>query len=517
MKKNSFIKIIAALCALVMIFTFVGCRKSADTQENVQSEDAALIVNGTAVSVAEAECAFHDIKAQLMRLSSQYQQSAGYSFYNKNTKSTDPCVYDDSMSWGEYIEKQAIERVKQVYLFKDEAGNDLSEEQKSKIEQTFTQLEQKAQEDGATLEQTIQKQYGDAVSESILRQWFEDAYRAESAQTNMQKEYADSLTDSDIQKYYDSHKQNYVSASAMAYTIAVDTTDIADKLADEKLSNKDKDGLIATACEQAKVSAEALFKQIKMNPEKFTELVNAYEKKAHGKSAVEYTDDTLTLSGTVNERMSILGETARATVAAADTKNAVYLDYSADYQSNAYQFDITRILEPAQTIQTVAVRHILVQPNSTQDDAAWDKAKAEIDSVYEEYKKDPSEENFSKLAKKYTSDPGSKDTGGLYESIMPGQMVQTFNDWCFDTTRKAGDTGIVKTEYGYHLMYFVRNGGEFWKTQVPKDMAKDFLDEKIQSRIDEATVEKGKAWEQVQDVAEYQKAAASKESTSTTQ
>jgi hypothetical protein len=35
-------------------------------------------------------------------------------------------------------------------------------------------------------------------------------------------------------------------------------------------------------------------------------------------------------------------------------------------------------------------------------------------------------------------------------------MVEAFNDWCFDPARKAGDYEVVETEYGYHLIYFVR-------------------------------------------------------------
>ena len=34
-------------------------------------------------------------------------------------------------------------------------------------------------------------------------------------------------------------------------------------------------------------------------------------------------------------------------------------------------------------------------------------------------------------------------------------MVTNFNDWCFDSARTAGETGIVETEYGYHIMYYV--------------------------------------------------------------
>ena len=67
------------------------------------------------------------------------------------------------------------------------------------------------------------------------------------------------------------------------------------------------------------------------------------------------------------------------------------------------------------------------------------------------------EEVFSNLAKDNSTDPGSASNGGLYENVYPGQMVETFNDWCFDSARKPGDTGIVETQYGVHLLYFVGN------------------------------------------------------------
>ena len=34
-------------------------------------------------------------------------------------------------------------------------------------------------------------------------------------------------------------------------------------------------------------------------------------------------------------------------------------------------------------------------------------------------------------------------------------MVSAFESWCYDSARKSGDTGIVETEYGYHVRYFV--------------------------------------------------------------
>ena len=45
-------------------------------------------------------------------------------------------------------------------------------------------------------------------------------------------------------------------------------------------------------------------------------------------------------------------------------------------------------------------------------------------------------------------------------------MVDTFNDWIFDASRQPGDTGIVETTYGYHVMYFVGQDLPYWKVQV---------------------------------------------------
>ncbi len=64
------------------------------------------------------------------------------------------------------------------------------------------------------------------------------------------------------------------------------------------------------------------------------------------------------------------------------------------------------------------------------------------------------EEAFGLLANEYSTDTGSNTTGGLYENVYPGQMVTNFNDWCFDSAREVGDTGLVESEYGVHVMYF---------------------------------------------------------------
>lgn len=108
---------------------------------------------------------------------------------------------------------------------------------------------------------------------------------------------------------------------------------------------------------------------------------------------------------------------------------------------------------------TVDVRHILIMPEAGQDgtisEEAWAKAEQAAQEVYDKWLADGTEEGFAAMAGEYTQDPGSQSTGGLYTGVNEGEMVPAFNDWCFDAQRKTGDHGIVKTEYGYHVMYFV--------------------------------------------------------------
>ncbi|NLA81485.1 MAG: hypothetical protein GX849_01380, partial [Clostridiaceae bacterium] len=59
-----------------------------------------------------------------------------------------------------------------------------------------------------------------------------------------------------------------------------------------------------------------------------------------------------------------------------------------------------------------------------------------------------------KLVVEHSKDLGSVSNGGLYADVAAGSMVPEFEKWSVEEGRKEGDTGIVKTTYGYHIMYF---------------------------------------------------------------
>ena len=130
---------------------------------------------------------------------------------------------------------------------------------------------------------------------------------------------------------------------------------------------------------------------------------------------------------------------------------------------------------------TVDVRHILIQPESgtlSTDDEGYDAEQEELkaaartkaEEILAEWKAgDATEDSFAKLAMEDSAD-GSKYTGGLYTRITKGQMVEAFNDWCFDSSRKSGDTDVVDTTYGSHVMYFVGTDLPAWAAAVTDNL-----------------------------------------------
>lgn len=135
---------------------------------------------------------------------------------------------------------------------------------------------------------------------------------------------------------------------------------------------------------------------------------------------------------------------------------------------------------------TIDVRHILIRPEAgtlAEGDEGYEAeqaqlkadARAKADEILAQWTSgEATEDSFAQLARENSAD-GNAAQGGIYEQVVRGQMVPSFNDWCFDASRKAGDTGVVDTDFGSHVMYFVGTNLPQWKADVVSDLKnKDF-------------------------------------------
>lgn len=149
------------------------------------------------------------------------------------------------------------------------------------------------------------------------------------------------------------------------------------------------------------------------------------------------------------------------------------------------------------TTSSVDVRHILILPEgatietvTTEEfsDEAWAAGEQKAQEILDQWLSgDKTEDSFATLANENSADTGSNTNGGLYSGVTEGQMVEAFNDWCFDSSRQVGDYGIVKTQYGYHIMYFC--GSQLlWESQAESDLLAQLSNDFINNAVEAADV-----------------------------
>jgi peptidyl-prolyl cis-trans isomerase D len=124
------------------------------------------------------------------------------------------------------------------------------------------------------------------------------------------------------------------------------------------------------------------------------------------------------------------------------------------------KIQIVKIFETGEEEQS-KVRHILI--NSKEGDINDAKNKKLADSILFAIRRDSSK--FSSLVSKYSDDPGSVSNGGVYSWFPKGQMVPEFEEFSFN--KKIGSSGVVRTNYGFHVIQVLgRKIGTFKKIAV---------------------------------------------------
>jgi len=122
---------------------------------------------------------------------------------------------------------------------------------------------------------------------------------------------------------------------------------------------------------------------------------------------------------------------------------------------------------------SVDARHVLVA------------TKAEALKVQTLLAADPSDANWAKVAKKYSTDPGTKSKGGVLGNFPKGRMVAEFDKVAFSL--KPGTISVpVKTQFGWHVIEVTKKSPGSSKTF---EEAKAMIEQSLKFQL------QGKAWE----------------------
>ncbi len=379
------------------------------------------------------------------------------------TKPLDKQYMSTDLTYADYFSENAINTLSRLMTVEKaalDAGYTYPANAEEQFQATLSNIDTTAAYYGIDRETYLARYYGKGFNEALLkkclmRELLVSAYENDVIANT-------TYTDEDLDAYYQANRHTYDRADIRIMQFASGET---------------------VTIDEAKAQAEAFMKGIKTEDD--------FEKAATEKFEADGVEDIYP-----NKSLSTGLDFNAAN--ALDPQVAGYVfdqehaagDMDVIISTSALNYYVVYIVSPAGRDETniANVRHILFQFDTTDEAAAADY-KAMAEDVYQQFKdQGATEDVFAALATEYTMDPGSSSTGGLYEGLIPGQTVAAFNNWCFDPDRKVGDTEIIESEYGYHIMYLSAFGEPAWKATMVSTRQNEDFDNWLNDAVSKLTI-----------------------------
>lgn len=192
------------------------------------------------------------------------------------------------------------------------------------------------------------------------------------------------------------------------------------------------DGASQKVREQAHAKADDLLKRIKAG-EDFAQLAIA---NSNGQQALQ--------GGDLDWRKASDLPAVFATTAAKLDKGGVSDVFETGSGYHIIKLTDVRGGDERKTVTETHARHILIQTNAIRDD---DQARAQARDIYNRLK---AGEDFAKLAKEFSDDPGSKNSGGDLGFQPPGVFVPEFQSR-LDQLQPNEISEPFRTQFGWHV------------------------------------------------------------------
>lgn len=393
------------------------------------------------------------------------------------------------------------EQITDVYGFSEKAekeGMTLSEEGRQQVDTYFIQIANAAMQNQMTVGDFTKQLFGPGASEKTIRPLLEKALLA--AQYQNEKLLATDVSDAEIEEEYNNNPDEYDSVSFYSFNFNAATP--LEKQIDEEEEKKDEKDEKPATDDEATIDAEEVEDETEEEP---TPEELAAKLKANAEGMLENVKD---VESFLKEAMSYATEDDRALI---EEENALFVEkafkqnLSPEY--SAWLFDEDRkegdkeIIENKGTYSVLYFmgrerdeapsfnsRHILVliDPEAEDQETAKAEAQTKAEDILKRYRDgEQTEDAFAKLATEFSDDGGSKDNGGLYEKVSPGNFVKPYEEWCLDSERREGDVEIVFVESanysGYHIIYFIGLDDPMWKNTCSQVVRNEKFAEYLES------------------------------------
>ena len=458
---------VVVLVALLVVAITIGVTQTITTSGMREKNTVAMTIGDHEISNAELNYFYMDT------VNTFYSQYGSYAsmFGLDVTKPLNEQVVDEStgLTWADDFLASAKDTAVASYAMKDAAdaaGYTLPAEELEAVEEQLASLDLYATMYGyGDANAYLKAFYGNGANEDSYAEYTKLRVLADSYYSN----YAQSLTyeDADLREAEAENFDAYSSYTYNTYYVAASKY-LTGGTTDEEGNTTYTEDETAASVEAAKAAADELLSGNFASIEEFDAAIAAMPVNEGLSSSSTVYEDTLytSVSSIYQSWITDASRKEGDMEVFANESTTTAEDGTESTVINGY-YVVYYVGSTDNTFPLANVRHILVTPEHQHEEGEEHAdgesyseeelaaAKAAAEDILKEWQSgDATEESFAQLANAKSAD-GDGTTGGLYENVYPGQMVTNFNDWCFDSSRMAGDTGIVESTYGYHVMYYV--------------------------------------------------------------
>lgn len=457
---------VVVLAVLVVVALAVGISQAVANSGIRERKTVAMTVGDETVSSAEMSYFFSDY------CRNYYSQNSTFLQYLMDPSSPlDSQVYNPETgeTWADFLLEMAQDNVRSIYALSaaaEAAGHTLSEDEEASVENTISTMRLYAQLYGfSDLESYLKAMYGKGSTEESYREYCLRSALAGSYYTA----YSESLTYDDA-TLREAEKDNFDTYSSFTYNSYYLSTSrfLEGGTTDENGTTTYSDEERAAASAAAEAAVKTLTDpETITSPEALDEAIAALSINQGSETSVASTiyEDKLYTSIDSDVAAWLAGSRKEGDLTAIAKTSVSTDDSGAEVTTVSGYYVVWFVSRNDNKAPLDNVRHILVafeggttdsNGSTTYSDEEKAAARTEAESILAQWKAgDKTEDSFAALATEKTDDTASAETGGLYEDISPASnYVTAFKEWALDDSRKPGDTGIVETEYGYHVMYY---------------------------------------------------------------
>lgn len=454
---------VICMAAILVVALFFGIRQTITANGTMEKKTTALTVGEHKISGAELNYFYIDTVNNFMSTYGSYAAMFGLD----TSKALDEQAFNPETgeTWADYLLGNAESSAKSNYALADaakEAGYTLSDSAKASVDAVINSMDAYGAMSGyGDGKAYLKAMYGNGASMDSYRAYLEQSFLAEEYRdfyTNGLTYTDDQIRAAESKNYdqYSSYSFNYYYLSATRFleggtegengTTYTDEEKAASVKAAEAAANEVMDAEIASVAD-----LDAAIAALSIN-EGQTASSTASENMLYSSISSAYAEwvtDSARKEGDLtiipNTNTSV-GEDGKETT----TTSGYYLVYFIGKNDNQFAMsNVRHILVAFEGGTTDSTTNV-----TTYSDEEKAAAKEEAEAILAEWKSGAAtEDTFAELANAKSAD-GDGTTGGLYENITAdSNFVVNFKNWALED-HKAGDTGIVETEYGYHVMYY---------------------------------------------------------------